>query len=67
MRPIDSVVIGSRPEGQRAIAAAKLDHRVAVVDGKEWVGVFCLHTGTIPLKSMREATKVAGLDGVGRV
>lgn len=52
----DLVVIGSGPAGQRgAIAAAKLGKRVALVDRRELVGGVCLHTGTIPSKTLREA------------
>src|ERR671939_1939838 len=52
----DLVVIGSGPAGQKgAIAAAKLGKRVAVVDKKEMVGGVCVHTGTIPSKTLREA------------
>ena len=52
----DLVVIGSGPAGQKcAIAAAKLGKRVAIVDRKEMVGGVCLHTGTIPSKTLREA------------
>jgi NAD(P) transhydrogenase len=52
----DLVVIGSGPAGQKgAIAAAKLGRKVAVVDRKEMVGGVCLHTGTIPSKTLREA------------
>jgi NAD(P) transhydrogenase len=52
----DLVVIGSGPAGQKgAIAAAKLGKRVAVVDRKEMVGGVCIHTGTIPSKTLREA------------
>ena len=52
----DLVVIGSGPAGQKAaIAAAKLGKKVAVVDRKEMVGGVCLHTGTIPSKTLREA------------
>ena len=52
----DLVVIGSGPAGQKgAIAAAKLGKRVAVIDRKEMVGGVCLHTGTIPSKTLREA------------
>jgi NAD(P) transhydrogenase len=52
----DLVVIGSGPAGQKgAIAAAKLGKRVAVIDRKERVGGVCLHTGTIPSKTLREA------------
>jgi NAD(P) transhydrogenase len=54
--PFDLVVIGSGPAGQRgAIAAAKLGKRVAIVDRRELVGGVCLHTGTIPSKTLREA------------
>ncbi len=52
----DLVVIGSGPAGQKgAIAAAKLGRRVAVVDRRSWIGGVCLHTGTIPSKTLREA------------
>jgi NAD(P) transhydrogenase len=52
----DLAVIGSGPAGQKAaIAAAKLGKKVAVVDRQEMVGGVCLHTGTIPSKTLREA------------
>ena len=52
----DLVVIGSGPAGQKgAIAAAKLGRRVAIIDRQEMVGGVCIHTGTIPSKTMREA------------
>jgi NAD(P) transhydrogenase len=52
----DLVVIGSGPAGQKgAIAAAKIGKRVAIIDRKEMVGGVCLHTGTIPSKTLREA------------
>ncbi len=52
----DLLVIGSGPAGQKgAIAAAKLGHKVAVVDRREMVGGVCVHTGTIPSKTLREA------------
>src|SRR4029077_13532441 len=52
----DLVVIGSGPAGQKgAIAAAKLGKKVALIDRKEMVGGVCLHTGTIPSKTLREA------------
>ena len=45
----DLLVIGSGPGGQKAaIAAAKLGHRVAVVDVAHMVGGVCVNTGTIP-------------------
>ncbi|MGC2767760.1 MAG: Si-specific NAD(P)(+) transhydrogenase [Candidatus Acidiferrum sp.] len=52
----DLVVIGSGPAGQKgAICAAKLRKRVAVVDRTLMMGGVCVHTGTIPSKSVREA------------
>jgi NAD(P) transhydrogenase len=52
----DLAVIGSGPAGQKgAIAAAKLGKKVAIVDRKEMVGGVCIHTGTIPSKTLREA------------
>jgi NAD(P) transhydrogenase len=52
----DLLVIGSGPAGQKAaIAAAKLRKRVAMVDRKEMMGGCCVHTGTIPSKTLREA------------
>ena len=60
----DLVVIGSGPGGQKAaIAAAKLDRRVAVVERPDMLGGVCLNTGTIPSKTMREAVLyLTGLD-----
>src|SRR5688572_2519982 len=52
----DLLVIGSGPGGQKAaIAAAKLGRRAAIVERSTTVGGVCLHTGTIPSKTMREA------------
>src|SRR6202012_3980257 len=52
----DLLVIGSGPGGQKAaIAAAKLDRRVAVVERPDMLGGGCLNTGTIPSKTLREA------------
>lgn len=49
------VVIGSGPSGQRAaVQAAKLKKSVLVIE-RDWVGGSCLHTGTIPSKTLREA------------
>ncbi len=51
----DLVVIGSGPAGQKAaICAAKLRKRAAVIDRKGMVGGVCVHTGTIPSKTVRE-------------
>jgi NAD(P) transhydrogenase len=52
----DLVVIGSGPAGQKgAICAAKLHKKVAIIDGKMAIGGVCVHTGTIPSKTLREA------------
>ncbi|HEX2735006.1 MAG TPA: FAD-dependent oxidoreductase [Polyangiaceae bacterium] len=52
----DLVVIGSGPAGHKgAIAAAKLGKQVAIVDKLPMIGGVCLHTGTIPSKTLREA------------
>jgi NAD(P) transhydrogenase len=52
----DLLVIGSGPGGQKAaIAAAKLDRRVAVVERPDMLGGVCNNTGTIPSKTLREA------------
>lgn len=52
----DLIVIGSGPAGQKgAICAAKLRKKVAVVDRTFMIGGVCVHTGTIPSKSVREA------------
>jgi NAD(P) transhydrogenase len=55
-QPFDLVVIGSGPAGQKgAICAAKLRKRVALIDRTLMLGGVCVHTGTIPSKSVREA------------
>ncbi len=52
----DLAVIGSGPGGQKAaIMAAKLGHKVCVIDTKTMVGGVCVNTGTIPSKTLREA------------
>lgn len=52
----DLVVIGSGPGGQKAaIQALKLGKKVAVIDKNPALGGNCLHDGTIPSKSFREA------------
>src|SRR5436309_14246049 len=56
MRDFDVLVLGSGPGGQKAaIAAAKLDRRVAVVERRHMIGGVCINTGTIPSKTLREA------------
>ena len=53
----DLVVIGSGPAGfSAATTAAKLGKNVAMIERKvSSLGGACLHTGTIPSKTMREA------------
>src|SRR5580658_3489744 len=60
----DVLVIGSGPGGQKAaIAAAKLDKKVALVERHDMIGGVCLNTGTIPSKTLREAVLyLTGLD-----
>jgi NAD(P) transhydrogenase len=60
----DVLVIGSGPGGQKAaIAAAKLDRRVGIIERKDMIGGVCLNTGTIPSKTLREAILyLTGLD-----
>ena len=55
MQKFDVVIIGSGPAGKTAaIQAAKLGRQVAVVDGAGGIGGVCVHTGTIPSKTLRE-------------
>lgn len=53
----DLLVIGSGPSGQKgAIAAAKMGKKVCLIERRSSdLGGVCLHTGTIPSKTMREA------------
>ncbi|MCW8932439.1 MAG: Si-specific NAD(P)(+) transhydrogenase [Gammaproteobacteria bacterium] len=56
MHNFDFLIIGSGPAGQKAaIQAAKLGKKVAIVDRRANVGGVCLHTGTVPSKTLREA------------
>ncbi len=56
MNKYDFVVIGSGPAGQKAaIQAAKLGRSVALVERSFSIGGACVHTGTIPSKTLREA------------
>lgn len=55
MQKFDVLIIGSGPAGKTAaIQAAKLGRQAAIVDGMASVGGVCVHTGTIPSKTMRE-------------
>jgi len=56
MAHYDLLVIGTGPAGQKAaVQAAKLGKHVGIIERKEMVGGVCIHTGTIPSKSLREA------------
>ncbi len=51
----DFVVIGSGPAGRRgAMQAAKAGQSVLVVDKGRHIGGVCVHTGTVPSKTLRE-------------
>jgi NAD(P) transhydrogenase len=52
----DLIAIGSGPAGQRAaIQAAKLGRSAAIIEKNAIVGGACLHVGTMPSKTLREA------------
>src|SRR5438132_1053159 len=56
MASFDLVVIGTGPAGQKAaVQAAKLGKKVAICEKRQVVGGACIHTGTIPSKTFREA------------
>ncbi len=51
----DLIVIGSGPAGRRAaVQAGKLKKSVLVIERGRRVGGVCVHTGTIPSKTLRE-------------
>jgi NAD(P) transhydrogenase len=51
----DLVVIGSGPAGEKAaIEASKMRKRTAIVERHSVQGGVCIHTGTIPSKTLRE-------------
>jgi NAD(P) transhydrogenase len=53
---VDLAVIGSGPAGQKgAIQAAKLNKSVVLIEKDIVPGGYCLNSGTIPSKSLREA------------
>lgn len=52
----DLIVIGSGPGGQKAADhAAKSGMKVAIIERERAVGGTCVHLGTIPSKTLREA------------
>jgi NAD(P) transhydrogenase len=64
MYDFDVLVIGSGPGGQKAaIAAAKLERGVGIIERRDMIGGVCLNTGTIPSKTLREAVLyLTGID-----
>ncbi len=53
----DLVVIGSGPAGNwAAIQACKLGKKAAVIEKNAVVGGVCVHTGTLPSKTLRETS-----------
>ncbi len=51
----DLIVIGSGPAGEKAaIQAAKMKKSVAIIERHSVQGGVCIHTGTIPSKTLRE-------------
>ncbi|MGB5107890.1 MAG: Si-specific NAD(P)(+) transhydrogenase [Candidatus Zixiibacteriota bacterium] len=53
----DIVVIGSGPAGNwAAIQACKLGKKAAIVERNAVVGGVCVHTGTLPSKTLRETS-----------
>lgn len=53
---VDIAIIGSGPAGQKgAIQAAKLGKSTVIIDTEKTLGGNCLHSGTIPSKTLREA------------
>ena len=54
----DVLVIGAGPAGEgAAMGSAKAGLKVAMIEGREWVGGNCLHKGTIPSKSLRHVVR----------
>jgi NAD(P) transhydrogenase len=57
-RTYDLIVIGSGPGGKNtAISCAKGGLKVLVIENRREIGGACLHTGTIPSKTLREAAQ----------
>ncbi len=63
----DLIVIGTGPAGEKGAAqAASFGKRVAIVEAASQPGGACLHTGTIPSKTLREsALYLSGLHSRG--
>ena len=63
MYDFDLVVIGSGPAGEKAATqAAYFEKRVALIEKEPHLGGACIHTGTLPSKTLREtALYLSGL------
>lgn len=63
VREYDLVIIGSGPAGEKAaIEASKLHKSTAIVEKRSVQGGVCIHTGTIPSKTLRETVMyISGL------
>ncbi len=63
MEQFDVIVLGSGPAGEKAaIQAAQYRKRAAVIEARGVVGGVCVHTGTLPSKTLRETVLyLAGL------
>ena len=56
MRSYDLLIVGSGPAGmQAAIRTRQAGRRVAVIEKRTLVGGSCIHSGTIPSKTLRQA------------
>src|ERR1700752_126123 len=56
MEHFDLIVIGSGPAGEKGAAqAAYFGKRVALIEQSVALGGACVHTGTLPSKTLREA------------
>jgi len=62
-KQFDLVVIGSGPAGEKAaIEASRMRKSTAIVEKRSVQGGVCIHTGTIPSKTLRETVMyIAGL------
>ncbi|MFZ5979010.1 MAG: Si-specific NAD(P)(+) transhydrogenase [Candidatus Zixiibacteriota bacterium] len=55
VKEFDLVVVGSGPAGEKAsIEASKLHKTTAIIERSSVQGGVCIHTGTIPSKTLRE-------------
>ena len=62
-KEFDLIIIGSGPAGEKAaIEAAKMRKSTAIIERRSVQGGVCIHTGTIPSKTLRETVMyISGL------